>query len=162
MQKITQWPLGIVVALLIGLTSTTASAHGDVVPHPVDTTGLKALGTDWAKANPYRGDKKAEAIGLVGYEQNCAGCHGLYATSGGVAPDLLKLEVDCLDMASKDAKESCLQDADDFFKEVTLKGKKNSEGRYTMPAYSSVFTQEAVWAVKAYIDARTIEENSKK
>lgn len=27
-----------------------------------------------------------------------------------------------------------------------------------MPAYSAVFTQEAVWALKAYVDARTHEE----
>ena len=40
-----------------------------------------------------------------------------------------------------------------------LRGKKTSEGRFTMPAYDSVFTQEAVWALKTYIDSRTLEEN---
>ena len=81
--------------------------------------------------------------------------------SGGVAPDLLKIDADCLAMASKAAQESCLKEADDYFKERTLHGKKNSEGRYTMPAYDAVFTQEAVWAIKAYVDSRTLEEMAK-
>jgi hypothetical protein len=28
-----------------------------------------------------------------------------------------------------------------------------------MPGYSSVFTEEAVWAIKSYLDARTVEMN---
>jgi mono/diheme cytochrome c family protein len=43
-----------------------------------------------------------------------------------------------------------------------LEGRKNSEGRETMPGYSSVFTQEAVWAIKAYLDQRTAEEAKSK
>jgi hypothetical protein len=31
-----------------------------------------------------------------------------------------------------------------------------------MPSYSSVFTQEAVWAVKAYLDQRTVDESKPK
>jgi cytochrome c-550 PedF len=153
-------PARLALALCCGLLSTAVLAHGDVTPHPVNTTGLKALGKEWLPANPYRGDKKAISIGAEGYAHNCAGCHGLNAETGGVAPDLLALTKDCLGM-TKDGQAACLKDSDEYFKDITLNGKKNGEGRYTMPAYGSVFTQEAVWAVKTYLDART-EENAKK
>ncbi|QID19924.1 cytochrome c-550 PedF [Nitrogeniibacter mangrovi] len=145
------------VSLALGLFAAGAMAHGDVTPHPVDTTGLKALGDTWLDADPYRGNAKAVEIGAEGYKHNCAACHGLNAVSGGMAPDLLALDTDCLGMAG-DSKASCLKDTDEYFKDVVLNGKKNSEGRVTMPGYESVFTQEAVWAIKAYIDARTLEE----
>ena len=147
--------------MLAGLAMSAISlgvmAHGDVTPHPVDTTGLESLGTEWRDANPYRGNEHAIEKGAEGYKHNCAGCHGLNVETGGVAPDLLKIDADCLDMAA-DQKQSCLKDADEYFKDVVLSGKKNSEGRFTMPAYNGVFTQEAVWAIKAYVDARTVED----
>lgn len=149
---------GLLAASVLVSMSPLAMAHGDVTPHPIDTSSLKQLGTTWADANPYRGDKLAVSVGAEGYMHNCAGCHGLNAVAGGVAPDLLKLDADCLDMDSKEQQEACLKDTDAYFKEVTLSGKKNGEGRYTMPAYSAVFSQEAVWALKAYVDSRTHEE----
>ena len=153
---------GLVLGLLLGLLAIEALAHGDVTPHPVDTSSLPPVGKEWVESNPYRGNEKAVAVGAEGYLHNCAGCHGLNASSGGVAPDLLLLTKDCLGMASKDQQAACLKDSDAYFKEITLIGKKTSDGRYVMPAYGSVFTQEAVWAIKTYTDARTIEENSKK
>lgn len=160
MQRTTKWGVAVALGAVFGMVSAVAYSHGDVTPHPVDTTGLKPLGTAWLPANPYRGNKKAAELGAEGYLHNCAGCHGLNAEAGGMAPDLLLLDKDCLGM-SGNAKESCLKDADDYFKNVVLDGKKNSEGRYTMPAYGKVFTQEAVWAVKSFIDARTVEEDAK-
>ena len=148
------------LALLFGL-SIEVLAHGDVTPHPIDTASLKQVGSEWLASNPYRGDDKAVSVGAVGYAHNCAGCHGLNAESGGVAPDLLLLAKDCVGMAVKDQQSACLKDSDGYFKDITLNGKKNGEGRYTMPAYGEVFTQEAVWALKAYIDSRTLEENTK-
>jgi hypothetical protein len=82
--------------------------------------------------------------------------------SGGVAPDLLVPTRECMEMGSKDQQAACLKDSDEFFKAATLHGEKNGEGRFTMPAYESVFTQEAVWAVKAYIDSRSSEDTDKK
>jgi cytochrome c-550 PedF len=144
------------------LGALAALAHGDVTPHPVDTTGLPPLGKDWAASNPYRGDAKAVAIGAVGYLHNCAACHGLNAEAGGMAPDLLLVAKDCVTTTPQAAKDSCFKDSDDYFKEVVLDGRKNTEGRETMPAYSSVFTQEAVWAIKAFLDQRTTEEAKSK
>ena len=151
----------LMASLILTSMTTGALAHGDVTPHPVNTSSLTPIGTEWVDTNPYRGNEKAISVGLDGYEHNCAGCHGLYAVSGGVAPDLLKLDTECLSMASKTAQAACLKDSDDYFKVRTLNGKKNSEGRYTMPAYDAVFTQEAVWAIKAYIDSRSLEEYTK-
>lgn len=162
MQRITKASKCISAGLLLSGVVGIVFAHGDVTPHPVDTTGLKALGKEWVDVNPYRGDPKAVALGAVGYAHNCAGCHGLNAESGGVAPDLLVLNKDCDRITAKDKKDACLKDGDDYFKVKVLAGKKNGEGRYVMPAYDGIFTQEAVWAVKAYIDARTLEEQNRK
>jgi len=152
---------GLAVGFLV-LAVLEALAHGDVTPHPVDTTGLPSLGKEWVAANPYRGNDKAVAIGAIGYLHNCAGCHGLNAEAGGMAPDLLLVAKDCVDLASQEQKAVCFKDTDDYFKGVVLEGRKNSEGRETMPGYSSVFTQEAVWAIKAYLDQRTAEEAKSK
>jgi cytochrome c-550 PedF len=147
---------GLTIGFLV-LADLQALAHGDVTPHPADTTGLPPLGKEWVAANPYRGNAKAVAAGAIGYQHNCAGCHGLNAEAGGMAPDLLLVAEPCVGMASKEAT-SCFKDTDDYFKGIVLDGKKNGEGRFTMPSYSGVFTQEAVWAVKAFLDQRTGEE----
>jgi cytochrome c-550 PedF len=151
----------LILGLLLGLMAIEVLAHGDVNPQPVDTSTLPKLGEAWVDANPFRGNEKAVAVGAEGYKHNCAGCHGLEAVSGGVAPDLLKSVGDCLDMASRDQQSNCLKEIDDYFKNITLKGKRNSEGRYTMPAYQGVFTQEAVWAVMSYVYSRAIEDRAK-
>jgi len=148
---------GLAVGFL-ALAALEALAHGDVTPHPVDTTGLPPLGKEWVASDPYRGNDKAVVIGAIGYLHNCAGCHGLNAEAGGMAPDLLLVAKDCVDIASPEKKTACFTDTDDYFKGVVLEGRKNSEGRETMPSYSAVFTQEAVWAIKAYLDQRTAEE----
>ncbi|WP_374545089.1 cytochrome c-550 PedF [Rhodoblastus sp.] len=149
------------VAGVLMMAAGAAMAHGDVTPHPVDTTGLSPLGATWADSNPYRDNAKAIEIGSVGYYHNCAACHGLNAEAGGMAPDLLQLAKDCPTMTTPASKASCFKDSDDYFKGVVLEGRKNSEGRETMPAYDGVFTQEAVWAIKAYLDKRTAEEAAK-
>ena len=161
MPRLTKAPLGVLIAALLGLYGTSALSHGDVTPHPVDTTGLAPLGEAWVLPNPYRGNEQAAAIGAVGYLHNCAGCHGLNAISGGIAPDLLTVGKDCLDKASKADQADSFKDTDEYFKGIVHSGKKTSDGRYVMPAYGDVFTQEAVWAIKAYIDARSVEMHGK-
>ena len=88
------------VALLVaGLTATAVYAHGDVVPQAVDTSTLPQLGAKWLDANPYNEQsparKEALRIGTSAYNQNCARCHGLEAISGGISPDLRKMDSDC-------------------------------------------------------------------
>ena len=150
---------GVTLGMILGLVAVNAWAHGDVTPHPLETSNLPQLGKEWVD-NPYRGNADAIEVGKVGYLHNCAGCHGLNGISGGVAPDLLKVTADCAGMA-KSAQPACLKETDDYFKDIVMDGKKTSDGRYTMPGYGSVFTQEAVWALKSYLDQRTIEEAAK-
>ncbi len=132
-------------ALLLGLlvgAPLRSWAHGDVTPQPVDTTGLEPLGEEWRKENPYRGNPTAIKIGASAYNQNCARCHGLEAISGGIAPDLRGLEKD----AAGDA----------WFLNRIRKG-ATVNGDYKMPPFEKLMSQEAMWAIRAYIDSRPME-----
>lgn len=83
--------------LAAAVLTSTAFAHGNVVPQAVETKGLTPIkdagvsldGDGWAAVNPYRSSPehdKAVEIGASAYNQNCAACHGLEAKSGGIAP----------------------------------------------------------------------------
>lgn len=122
------------------LMGSVALAHGDVTPQPIDASELKQLGKNWLSENPYRGDPKAIEIGASGYNQNCARCHGLEAISGGIAPDLRYLETG--------------KTGDEWFLERIRHGKKNAEGTTIMPAFEGVFSQEAMWAIRAYLESK--------
>ena len=121
-----------------------ARAHGDVAPQPVDTAGLDPVGTEWLKENPYRlkgGDqyKKAIEIGTHGFAANCARCHGLQVISGGIAPDLRYLE---------EGKEG-----DTWFIGRIRRG-FSQDGAYKMPPFEGILSQEAMWAIRSYIETR--------
>jgi cytochrome c-550 PedF len=123
------------VAFYIG----RALAHGDVTPQPVDTAGLDPLGEDWRKDNPYRGNPVALKIGASGFNQNCARCHGLQAVSGGLAPDLRYLD-------KADA-------GDEWFLNRIRHG-YTQNGMTKMPAFEGILSQEAMWAIRTYLDSR--------
>lgn len=127
---------------ILVLGSTTALAHGDVVPQAVDVSTLKPLGEELAKSNPYRGDKEAVRVGASAYNQNCARCHGLDAISGGISPDLRNLEVD--------------EETDQYFAQSVLRGKVRNGAVY-MPPFQGILPQEAFWAIRAYVDTRREE-----
>lgn len=119
-------------------------AHGDVQPQAVDTTGLDPVGEDWAEENPYRlngGDQYdlAVEIGASGYNQNCARCHGLEAISGGIAPDLRYLEEGMF--------------GDEWYMERVRKG-YSQNGAYKMPPFEGIISQEAMWAIRSYVETR--------
>lgn len=126
-------------AALAVVSTGLALAHGDVTPQPVDTKGLKKLGKEWAKENPYRGDQKAIQIGSSAYNQNCARCHGLEAISGGIAPDLRYLPEGI--------------EGDEWFVERVRNGSVR-DGRVYMPKFEGVLSQEALWTIRAYLDTK--------
>jgi cytochrome c-550 PedF len=135
-------------AVLLGgmLLGNLAQAHGDVVPHAVATDGLEQLGPEWRAENPYRESKdhdKALEIGKSAYTQNCAACHGLDAISGGIAPDLRHLDVGAL--------------GDEWFVERVRNGAVR-DGRVYMPKMADYLSQEALWAVRTYLDSVHTEE----
>ena len=143
------------VGLLTGALATGALwAHGNVVPQAVETKGLTPIkdagvsvdGDGWASVNPYRTSPehdKAVEIGASAYNQNCAACHGLEAKSGGIAPDLRML----------DAGEA----GDEWFVERVRHGAVR-DGRVYMPKMADYLSQEALWAVRTYLDSVRVEE----
>lgn len=136
-----------IVTALIALGSMTTmrvEAHGDVTPQAVDVSTLKPVGSDWLKENPYRGDKEAIRIGSSAYNQNCARCHGLEAVSGGIAPDLRHLPVDA--------------ETDDYFINTVRRGRVRNGAVY-MPPFEQALSQEAIWAIRSYIETRHTDDD---
>lgn len=130
-------------ALLLMALSANLWAHGDVVPQAINTQGLEPLGEEWLEENPYRDNPKAIEIGASAYNQNCAACHGLEAKSGGIAPDLRLLEVGAM--------------GDEWYKERVINGAVR-DGRVYMPKMADYLSQEALWAVRTYLESVAIEE----
>lgn len=126
----------VIAALFVGVSAPEAVAHGDVVPQAVDTTGLKSL-ADWLESNPYRQDKTAIRIGDSAFNQNCARCHGLGAVSGGIAPDLRYLPLG--------------DEGDEVFLQRIRKGAVR-DGRVYMPPFEGTLSQEAMWAIRAWLE----------
>jgi len=127
-----------------------ARGHGDTAPQPVDTGKLPKLGTDWLASDPFRtGEHRDEAleVGARGYNANCARCHGLEAVSGGIAPDVRKLNADCA------GDEGCVKDMDQYFVDTVRHG-RSRDGRVYMPPFEGILSQEAMWAIRTYIDSR--------
>ena len=145
----------ITACLLAGAISTGAAwAHGNVTPTAVETKGLTPIkdagvpldGDGWAATNPYRTTPehdKAVEVGASAYNQNCAACHGLEAKSGGIAPDLRMLD-------AGDA-------GDEWFVERVRHGAVR-DGRVYMPKMADYLSQEALWAVRTYLDSVHVEE----
>jgi cytochrome c-550 PedF len=118
-------------------------AHGNVQPQAVDTTGLKPLGKEWLDTNPFRGNPKAIEIGESAYTQNCARCHGLEAISGGMSPDLRMLPPG--------------DEGDEYYLPVTRKGVVRNGVTY-MPAFEGILNQEAMWAIRSWLETIHVEE----
>ena len=147
-------------AITLGLATfvtATVMAHGDMAPQAVDTHTLPQLGEKWLDANPYNPSSPARGealrIGTSAYNQNCARCHGLEAISGGIAPDLRQFEGDCKSMANTEQKMACYQEMDEYFLATVRRGRMR-DGRVYMPPFEGVLSQEAIWALRTYIETR--------
>ncbi len=128
----------VAAAFLFSAATPLAFAHGDVVPHAVDTTGLKDLGAEWLETNPYRKNQTAITIGSSAFNQNCARCHGLGAISGGIAPDLRYLP---------------LGDEGDGFFMPRIRHGAVRDGRVYMPPFEGILSQEAMWAIRTWVES---------
>jgi len=129
----------------LALGGSLAFGHGNVTPQPVDTKGLPTL-TGPLTANPYRGKaEQAEAveIGSSAFNQNCARCHGLGAVSGGIAPDLRHLPKG--------------EDGDEYF-QMRIRNGSVRNGVTYMPPFGDIFSEEAIWAIRSYLDSVYVEE----
>jgi cytochrome c-550 PedF len=135
------------------LTSLYAAAHGNVTPQAVDTTGLTPLGEKWRDENPFKTNKLALKIGTSAYAQNCARCHGIDAITGGIAPDLRQLDRDCVGMKVEAKKQACYKEMDAYFL-TSIRAGKVRNGAVYMPPFEGIFNQEAMWAIKTYLESR--------
>lgn len=142
MRKATIWAgFGII------LGAAAALGHGDTVPQAVDTAGLPELPEDMATENPWREAApevlfKAVEVGAKGFNSNCARCHGLGAVSGGLAPDLRYLEAN--------------EFGDEWFLDRILHGYEQN-GAVKMPPFEGILNQQAIWAIRTYVETRADE-----
>jgi cytochrome c-550 PedF len=122
-------PRFICLALLLSACHLGAWAHGDVTPQAVDTSSLPKLGEGWLPENPFRKNDAAVKVGTSAYNQNCARCHGLEAISGGIAPDLRKLDNECATMKDTAKKSACVTEIDDYFINTVRHGRSRRVSR---------------------------------
>jgi len=140
------------------LASSVSFAHGNVTPQAVDTQSLPLLGEGWRDENPYSGRADAIKIGGSAFAENCARCHGLQAQSGGIAPDLRLLDRDCMDLKPDAKKQACYIETDKYFL-VSIRHGKVRNGAVYMPPFEGFFSQEAMWAVKSYLETLRVKGN---
>ena len=125
------------------LGAGAALGHGDVQPQAIDTSELPQLGEEWLEVNPYSGNAAAIEIGASAYNQNCARCHGLGAVSGGIAPDLRALPAG--------------EEGDEWYV-MRVRNGAIRNGMTYMPKFEGILTQEALWAIRAWLETRPPEE----
>jgi mono/diheme cytochrome c family protein len=136
------------------LLSGTAGAERPAAPM-TDTSSLPALGDGWRDANPYRDDETIAAVGRTLYNETCSKCHGPDMNARGhPAPPLRRLQRYCKKVQDAALKVRCLADVDHYFVTTVLQG-KYILGVEHMPAWSGILNQEAVWAIKTYVDSRS-------
>lgn len=88
----------------------------------------------WLTENPYRGNPEVVAVGHhLATRLGCEDCHGIDLVSGGIIPDLRELgpKWDTL-----------------FLKRIRHGSNRG------MPSFGPRLSQEAMWAVRSYIDVR--------
>ena len=153
MARLPSFPFKALPAALAALASALVFAHGDVTPQAVDTTSLPTLGEQWRAENPYRKNDAAIKIGSSAYNQNCARCHGLEAISGGIAPDLRKMDGECATLKDDKKKAACVKEIDDYYLSSVRRGKTRNGAVY-MPPFEGTLNQEAMWSIKAYLETR--------
>ncbi|MBU2978160.1 cytochrome c-550 PedF [Alteromonas sp. C1M14] len=134
---------------ILAFSASHVLAHGDVTPQAVDTSALPQLGEEWKATNPFTGNELAIKIGDSAYNQNCARCHGLEVISGGITPDLRKLN-DENEFFSP-------EEADEWFL-MRIRHGAVIDGRVYMPPFEGILSQEAMWAIKSYIETRGTPE----
>ena len=123
------------VLAVAALVPAVAIAHGDVTPQAVDVSTLKPVGDDWLATNPYRGNAEAVRIGSSAYNQNCARCHGLEAISAA-------------------SPRSALPPGRGWGDEIFLNRIRHgsTRGGRVMPPFEGILQQEAMWAIRAYLE----------
>lgn len=147
----TAW-LGLAASLAIAAEPPPAALLKDLPP----------LGETWRVDNPYRGDAQVAAIGRSLYNESCARCHGPEGdATRHVGNDLRMLDIYChRRIEDPKARAHCVRDNDDFFKLSVLEGKRRA-GVTHMPAWKDVLSQEAIWAIRTFLESRRPDKGDK-
>jgi len=82
-----------------------------------------------------------------------ARCHGLEAISGGIAPDLRKLDNECATLKDAARKNSCASATDEYCAGQVRRGVSRNGAVY-MPPFEGILQQEALWAIKSFLETR--------
>lgn len=147
------------LALAIGLSffSGQLLSHGNVIPQGANSAEMPDIldGDEdedgWVEQNPYRGldgevKTKIYKFGESAYANNCAGCHGLHAQSGGINPDLRLLDPESFD--------------DDawYVERLRFGSAKGMPALGGIPEGQSepILDQKTLWAIKTYVEARRV------
>lgn len=142
-------------SLLAVCLSLVATANEVAIAPLVDHSGLPALGDNWLKSNPYRGQAGAAEVGRSAFNQACARCHGTDASplGGAPAPDLRQLNRFCRRIADSELNAACLRDNDAYFAKTVRQG-KIIVGVTHMPPWQGVLDQELAWAIQVFVESR--------
>lgn len=146
-----------IAAALFSISASHVVAHGNVIPQGADSSKMPKItegdesDDGWVFANPYRGldgDVKTSVIkfGESAYANNCAGCHGLHAQSGGINPDLRELDPESM------------EDDEWFVERLRFGSAKGMPALGGIPEGQDepILDQETLWAIKTYVEARRI------
>lgn len=146
--------------LLACATAWAQDLSMQALPPKTDLSGLAPLGDKWLDTNPYRGNAEVVATGRALFNESCAVCHG---TDGNPAnqpgPNLLRLHRGCQKVDDAELLKRCLSDVDHYFTKSVRHGKRVLDVQH-MPPWEGVMSQEGVWAIKSFIEAR-IDENAR-
>jgi mono/diheme cytochrome c family protein len=142
-------------ALALGLTALVpAATHAAKPAAPtVDLSALPGLDGMPREDNPYRGNAQAIDLGRQVYAQACARCHGTAATEPGPAANLRLVGLYCRRLTDAELARRCSRDADEYFRTSVLKGKSRL-GVEHMPPWEGVLSEEAIWAVRSFVEAQ--------
>lgn len=147
------------LALLVGLSCFSGQlyAHGNVIPQGADSSEMPDIldGDEdedgWVFQNPYRDleeDVKTSIIkfGESAYANNCAGCHGLHAQSGGINPDLRLLDPESFD------------DDGWYVERLRFGSAKGMPALGGIPEgqTEAILDQKTLWAIKTYVEMRRV------
>lgn len=149
------------LSLLLALSALPLAANEVAIAPQVDAGRLPALGPTWLAANPYRQQEvgvaeAAVSIGRDAYNQACARCHGVDAsTNAAPAPDLRNLNRSCRRIADPELKAWCLRDNDAYFARTVRHGKL-IVGVTHMPPWEGVLKQELAWAIQLFVESRAV------
>jgi mono/diheme cytochrome c family protein len=69
---------------------------------------------------------------------------------------LRKTEADCWGLKDAKKQQACLNEIDDYFATSVRRGKVRNGAVY-MPAFEDTLQQEAVWAIKAYLETKRVK-----